>query len=122
MHKCLGCDAERSALLLGIQRDIDLILVKVCARGEQRRASQNPIGMEILSIRAFLIPRVVLLDAVAVDGIVEEEREIRVEIEKRPADEAVNLETVARCHAALVIDAGRSQADASSIAWVDISE
>ncbi|HEX6623446.1 MAG TPA: hypothetical protein VF064_07015 [Pyrinomonadaceae bacterium] len=53
------------------------------------------VGPQILRVRALLQTRVVLLNLVAARLVVEEESEIRVEVEERAGGEAVELERAA---------------------------
>src|SRR5438046_8945469 len=71
--------------------DVDLVVVEISAGGEQAGA----VGARVLRIGPFLQTGIVLLDSVASDGILQEEGEIGEEVEKRPADEAGGLESLA---------------------------
>ena len=54
------------------------------------------VRARVLDVCALLQARIVLLDAVAIHGIVEEICEVREQVEQRPADEPVHLEHAAR--------------------------
>ncbi len=51
--------------------------------------------MQILRIGTFLIPGIVLLNAVAVDGVVQKECEVGVEVKKRATQKTVDFQAVA---------------------------
>ena len=54
MRECLRGHTERPAPLAGIQADIDLILVKICACCEERLAAENAVRVKILSVGSLL--------------------------------------------------------------------
>src|SRR5215475_14827422 len=89
-----GGDIQRNSVLVGVKSDIDLIVVKVCACRQQRRISPEPVRMQILCIEALLISRIMLLNAISVDGVIQEKREVRVEVEQRTTQEPIGLKTV----------------------------
>jgi len=53
------------------------------------------VEVEILRIGTFLVSRIVLLNAVAVNGVVQKEREVGVEVKKRATQKTVDLQAVA---------------------------
>src|SRR5262245_19806744 len=78
--------------------------------------------MQVLRVEAFLQPRVVLLDSVAMQRVIQEQGEVRVEIEQRPAQESTGFETVAGPEGLPIVHARSTQAYLSTVAWIDISK
>ena len=117
-----GADGERHASFLRVQADVDLVVVKVGAGGEQRLQAGNFVRQLILRVDAFDEARIVLLDSVAVQRVVEEEGEVGEEIEQRPRHEAIHLEHAAVRILLAEVGAAGGAAHAAAIVGVDISE
>src|SRR4030095_5828321 len=92
-HVCISArsNIQGHPVLLRIESDIDLIVVKVCAGCQQRNIAPELVGMKILCVESFLIARIMLLNPVAMYRIVQEKREVRVQVEKRAAQESIGL-------------------------------
>src|SRR5262245_52779427 len=78
--------------------------------------------MQILGVEAFLETRVVLLDSVAVFGIVQEKSEVGKQIEERPAHEPVGFEAIAGVEYLPVVNTAGSEAHAAAVVRVDVSK
>jgi hypothetical protein len=76
-----SCDAKWIAADAGIKADIDLVVVEVRSGGKCLRGDPEPVEMKILRVGAFLQPRVMLLESIAIYRVVEVEREIRIQVE-----------------------------------------
>src|SRR6185295_12962052 len=94
VRESTGRYVQRYAPLLRIQPDINLIFVKVRAGRQQGLVSPKLIRMDVLCVETLLITRIMLLDAIAVDGIIQKQREVGVKIKKRSAQESDGLKTV----------------------------
>src|SRR5260370_7098516 len=88
-------DAGWDAALARIQTYIDLVVVKIRSGHKQCRDALDLMRMRILRVRPFLKAGVVLLKSIAVHGIVEKVREVRVQIEQRSPEKAIDLERIA---------------------------
>ena len=77
---------------------------------------------QVLRVEAFLQPRIVLLEGVAVHRIVQEEREVGVQVEQRPPHESVHFEDTPSVALLAVIDAGGARAHAPAARRIDVSE
>src|SRR4051794_17504911 len=95
MRLCARCYSCWHAAFPRVKANIDLIIMEVCSGTEQSRERPQFVRMRVLQIAAFLQARIVLLERIAMDRIVQEERKVRIQIKKRPADENVRLEGVA---------------------------
>jgi hypothetical protein len=71
---------ERHASRPRVERDVDLAAMYVAAKRQERRLTKELEGMQVFKIRAFLKPRVVLLNSVSVTLVVQKECEVRIEI------------------------------------------
>ena len=78
--------------------------------------------MHVLRIDTFLIPRVVLLDAVTVAGIIQEQSEIGIQIKERPAEKSIGFETVAGRKRTTIKQTGRTESYLAPVARIDVSE
>src|SRR6266566_4469392 len=78
--------------------------------------------MQVLRIETFLQARIMLLDTISMDGVVQEQCKIRVEIEQRSTQKSIGLETVSGLHGFSVIQTGRSEAHAAAIVRVHVSK
>src|ERR1051326_2555433 len=63
------------------QSNIDLIVMKIRADGQQCLRAEDLLQMQKLHVGAFLQTRVVLQNGIAVDRIVQEEGEIGIQVE-----------------------------------------
>jgi len=86
---------KRHPPLPRIQSHIHLIVVKVTAHCHQRPGSEDVIEVQILRVGTFLTSRIVLLDAVSSDRIIEKESKVGVEIKQRASKEYVGFKAVA---------------------------
>jgi hypothetical protein len=68
-----------------IEPDVDLIVMKVGACRKQCMLPKHLEGMKPLRTGTLLQAGVVLLNAISIDFVVQEERKIREEVEQRPA-------------------------------------
>src|SRR5437867_5498998 len=78
--------------------------------------------MQVLRIETFLQARIMLLDTITMDGVVQVQCKIRVEIEQRSTQKSIRLETVSGLQDFSVIQAGRSEAHAAAIIGVHVSK
>src|SRR5437762_13770154 len=67
---------KRFAVCLWKQSHVDLVIVKVCADGQERRISPQLMWSQVLRIEALLTARIMLLNPVAVRVVIQEEREV----------------------------------------------
>src|SRR5689334_16114192 len=100
---------------------VDLIVAKITACGEQQRVPKKLVRMQVLSVDALLQTRIVLLDLVAVNRIIQVKSEIRIQVKQRPSQKSVHLEDVAGRHFFLVVGCKRSHPNAPTIIGIDIS-
>src|SRR5450631_1199020 len=89
--------------------------------------SEQFVEMQILRVDSFLVATVVLVDFVAVNRIggqvmIQKECAVRVQIEEGSPKKTVDLQNVPIGEVALVIGPYRSQADSSTIEWIDEPE
>src|SRR5262245_51566740 len=117
-----GHDIQRNAVSLGIKSDIDLIVLEVCAGRELRGIPPKPVGMQILCVEPFLIPRIMLLNAVPVYGIIQEKREVGVEVKQRSTRKPIGFKTVSGLQSLPVIHTRGPKPNSAAIARVQISE
>lgn len=92
------------------------------ASDEQRATAEERVGPQELRVGAFLQARIVLLNLVAALLVVQEEREVRVEIEERTRDEAVEFKDRAFKRLFFEIDAEDSAPHAPAVVRVDEAE
>ena len=78
--------------------------------------------MQILDVRAFLQSRIMLLKAVSIHRIIQKERKVRIEVEKRAACKCIGLENVSMIVIAPVVKPGGSRPDPASVRRVHITE
>lgn len=71
---------------------------------------------------AFLKARIVLLYGVPIEGIFQENRNFRVQVEQRPAGERIRLEDVSIIVIATVAEAGSAGANTPAIGRVYIAK
>ena len=113
--------AERNAALARVQADVDLVVVIVEARVEQGDDGAEAAGVGVLGGGALGEARVVLLDAVAMHGIVEKEGEVGEQVEQVAGEEAVGAQDVSIGEGLDVVGRARSEPDASAVAGVDVA-
>src|SRR5262245_17769875 len=94
MRMCAIRNGQRNTVLLRIDSHVNLIVMEVCACRQQRRITPKPMRMQILCVESFLIPRIMLLNSIAVYGVIQKKSEVRVQVEQRTAQEPVGLKTV----------------------------
>ena len=73
--------AGRHTVFPRVEAYIDLIVVEIHARNQHGRGSSEPVRMHVLRIGALLQPRIMLLEGIAVDGVVQVVSEIGIKIE-----------------------------------------
>ena len=117
-----GVHIERHASFLRVQADVDLVVVKVGAGGEQRLQAGDLVRQLILRVGAFDQARIVLLDGVAVQRVVQEEGEVGEEVEQGPGHEAIHLEHAAVRILLAEVGAAGGAAHAAAIVGVDVAE
>ena len=76
-----GGHTQRHAPFARVEADVHLVVVVVKAGAEEGRGGADAVQVSVLRVRALGETRVVLLDAVAVYGIVQEEGEVREQIQ-----------------------------------------
>src|SRR5262245_46505646 len=123
-HVSMRAGFQREDLsLLGVQQaDVDLVIVEVGSDRQQRIVAEQTIGMQVLRIDPLLQARVMLLDFISMNRIVQEEGEIRVEIEKRSAHKAIHFQDVSVHKVAFVVSAEGSQANSPAIIGINVAE
>lgn len=117
-----GGDADGVAANAGVEADVDLVGVEVPAGGEIGVAGAGFVGAEILDVGTLDEAGIVLLDGVAVDGVVEEEGEVGVEIEKGPGEEAVDFPDSAIREFLAEVGGGCGGADFAAFAGIEEAE
>src|SRR5260370_18018984 len=115
-------DAGWDAALARIQTYIDLVVVKMRCGHKQCRDALDLMRMRILRVRPFLKAGVVLLKSIAVHGIVEKVREVRVQVEQRSPEEAIHLERIAVGEGLAVVARKCSQLHAPAIGGVHVTK
>src|SRR5258708_8396732 len=88
-------NAGRDAARARIQAYIDLVVVKIHSGRKQCRDAPDLMRMRILRVSPFLKAGVMLLESIAMHGIVEKVREVRVQVEQRSPEEAIHVERIA---------------------------
>ena len=81
----------RTALYCRQERDLDLVRKEIGAGYDKRIPAEKFVRTQVLDIAPLLQSRVVLLNLVAENRIIQEEREIGEEVKQRPAYKAVDL-------------------------------
>ena len=110
------------ASFLRVEADVDLIVVKVGAGGEQRLQACELVRQLILGVGAFDEARIVLLDGVAVQRVVQEEGEVGEKVEQGPGHEAIDLEHAPVRILLAEVGAAGGAAHAAAVVGVDIAE
>src|SRR3982751_340028 len=96
--------------------------MKVCSRREQCTRSTQVVRVPVLHIAPLLKPRIVLLKRVAVNRIVQKKREIRIQVEERPAHKAVCLERVTVRPRFAVVTRKGSEFHSSAVRRINVAE
>ena len=96
--------------------------MKIDTGRERPRNPADFMRMSVLHVRAFLESGIVLPECITVHGVVEEIREVGVEIEKRPSQEAVDFQRVAIRKRLAVIAGERSKFHSAAVGRVHISK
>jgi hypothetical protein len=87
-----GCKRVlRLAVAAGVEADVDVVVVEVGAGGEIAECVAGLVGLQKLEIGAVDEAGVVLLYGVAVDGVVEEKSEVRIQVEQGARGEGVEF-------------------------------
>src|ERR1035441_6103908 len=114
-----GAHASWNPALTRIQPHVDLVVVEVGTRHQDCRYRSEVVWMGVLGIQPLLQAGIVLLESVAVHRIVQEEREVGVEVEEGTGQEAVRFEGVSIRSQLAVVYRRRPELDPAAVAWID---
>jgi len=74
-------DAGRRPVDARVQPDVDLVVVEVAARHQHAAHRAQLVRMRVLRVQPLLQPRIVLLEGIAADRVVQVKGEVGIEIE-----------------------------------------
>ena len=78
--------------------------------------------MQVLRVGSFLVSRIVLLNAVTMNGVAQEECKVGVEIEERAADKTVDFQAVAGFELLSIIRSQGSKTHPAAVGRIDETE
>src|SRR5437868_14716677 len=122
MSVCSCGDSGGNTAVTRVESDVDLIVVEVGARDQNGSQGADLVSVGVLRVHAFLQTGIVLLKGVAIYGIVQEVREVRVEVEQGAGEESIRLQRAADSETFAVVSGKSAELDPAPVARVQIAK